>query len=66
MKGFRNKLLCSAVGASGGLAGILSLSKCSGGGCASCFGCLGMSAGILLVALINRSKRGKERQNGMA
>lgn len=64
MAGLRNLILCGAAGASGGLSGILSLSRCPGGACASCLGCLGAGAGILLAAMINKSISGKEKRQG--
>lgn len=66
MEGLRNRIVCGCAGAVSGLAGMLSLSKCSGSACTSCFGCVAAGAGILLVTLLNKSKEVKERQNGVA
>ena len=41
MKKVKPQLLYALVGASGGLAGMLPLSRCSGN-CAACFGCAGV------------------------
>ena len=54
MKSLKHKLFSSACGVSGGLAGLLSLSRCYGNGCSSCFGCVGAGAGILVVMLFTR------------
>ncbi len=67
MENFRPKLVSTALGASSCMAGLLSLSKCSGGACSSCFGCAGTAAGVLLLVLFSRSKANKkEANNGMA
>ncbi|MDA8422228.1 MAG: hypothetical protein M0Z89_02725 [Nitrospiraceae bacterium] len=66
MEELKNKIICGGVGAMSSLAGIVSLSRCSGSACTSCFGCLASGAGIILLAVINKSKIGKENQNGMA
>ncbi|MCL4457213.1 MAG: hypothetical protein M1147_04305 [Nitrospirae bacterium] len=54
MEGLRNKIFYSAFGVSGGLAGLVNISGCSGNACASCFGCAGAGIGILLVAAIKK------------
>jgi hypothetical protein len=67
MEKLRAKLVSTALGASGGMAGLLSLSKCSGGPCTSCFGCAGAGMGLLLLVLFNRMKENrKEEKDGMA
>ncbi|MDI6729484.1 MAG: hypothetical protein QMD44_11240 [Thermodesulfovibrionales bacterium] len=66
MEGLKEKVLYSAIGASGGLTGLISLSKCPGNTCTSCFGCAGIGIGILLIALINKKLKGGQRNNGMA
>ncbi len=66
MAALKGKLVYSAVGAASGLAGMFSLPGCSGGPCTSCFGCLSAGAGIVLMALLNRSNEKKEDQHGMA
>ncbi len=67
MENFRPKLVSTVLGASSCMAGLLSLARCSGGACTSCFGCAGTAAGILLLVLFNRSKANKkEAKNGMA
>ena len=67
MGNLRAKFVSTALGASGSMAGLLSLSKCSGSGCTSCFGCAGAGIGILLLVLFGRMKENqKEEKNGMA
>jgi hypothetical protein len=39
------------MGASGGAAGLLSLARCPGTTCSSCFGCVGVGAGLTMIAL---------------
>jgi hypothetical protein len=63
----RGKFVSTALGASGSMAGILSISKCSGNVCTSCFGCAGGGIGILLLVLFSKMKANKkEENNGMA
>lgn len=67
MENLRDRVISAGIGASSSMAGILSLSKCVGGSCTSCFGCAGAGAGILLLILFNRMKPcQKEEKNGMA
>lgn len=67
MENLRAKFVSTALGASSSLAGLLSLSKCSGSACTSCFGCAGAGMGILLLVLFSRLKTDqKEENNGMA
>lgn len=56
MEGIKDKILYFAIGASGGLAGLVSLPKCQGNACTSCFSCAGVGAGILLTILIKKFK----------
>lgn len=56
MQKLRAKFVSIAVGASSGMAGLLSLSKCSGSVCTSCFGCAGAGIGILLITLYSKFK----------
>lgn len=65
MERLKDKIFYSALGASGGLAGLVSLSKCQGNACTSCFGCAGVGVGILLITLIKKFKGGV-KNNGMA
>ena len=59
MEKLKDKLIYSAFGGIGSAAGLISLSRCSGNGCTSCFGCAGAGIGLLLIALFNKFKRGK-------
>ncbi|OGW27729.1 MAG: hypothetical protein A2X59_13035 [Nitrospirae bacterium GWC2_42_7] len=53
------KFVSTALGASSSMAGLLSLSKCSGSTCTSCFGCAGAGIGILLVLMYSKLKTTK-------
>jgi hypothetical protein len=67
MENVRAKLISAALGASSSMAGLLSLSRCSGSACTSCFGCAGVGMGVLLLVLFNRTGGNKkEEKNGMA
>lgn len=67
MENLRAKFISTALGASSSLAGLLSLSKCSGSACTSCFGCAGAGMGVLLLVLFSRMRGNKkEEENGMA
>lgn len=67
MEKLRNRLLYTALGASSGLTGLASFSRCSGNACTSCFGCAGAGIGVLLILLLNKFGRSKqEDNNGMA
>jgi hypothetical protein len=62
-----HRLLCSALGASSGLTGFISVSGCSGSACPSCFGCAGVGVGAALIVLFGLKKRkAKEIGHGMA
>jgi|GEM_PF-881334 len=61
----KNKILYSALGVSGGAAGIALASRCSGRACASCFGCAGVGILLLTGAAIKKIKGGK-RDYGLA
>ncbi|MHB8882722.1 MAG: hypothetical protein ACYC69_14585 [Thermodesulfovibrionales bacterium] len=67
MEDLRTKIISTALGASSSMAGLLSLSKCSGSTCTSCFGCAGAGMGILLLVLFSRMRmHKKEGSNGVA
>ncbi|HEX8949258.1 MAG TPA: hypothetical protein VF790_09880 [Dissulfurispiraceae bacterium] len=67
MERLKHRILCAALGASGGLSGLLLLSRCGGGPCASCFGCAGAAGGITVIALLSKLKKNKgESGNGVA
>lgn len=67
MENLRAKFMSTALGASGSMTGLLSLSQCSGGACTACLGCAGAGMGILLLLLFNRVKgNNKEEGNGVA
>jgi len=57
MEKLKGKVVCSLIGMFTGLSGIVSLSNCSAGSCSSCFRCAGVVLGIVLMALVARSKR---------
>ncbi len=57
MKSLKHKLFSGMFGASGGLAGLFSLSRCPGSNCSSCFGCVGAGVGILFMVLLNKLRR---------
>jgi len=63
MEHVKNRILYSAFSVSAGLAGMVLLSRCSGAGCASCFGCAVPGAGIALMLVFRTRRNGK---NGMA
>ena len=62
MGGLRNRILCGGAGASAGLSGILSVARCYGNACTSCFGCFGVGACILLVVLADKAKGNKDKE----
>lgn len=64
MKKFKNKILYGLIGASGGLAGMVPLSRCNGN-CTACIGCAGIGLGIVLILIGQKIKGGKERTDGM-
>jgi len=67
MENLRSKFVSAALGATGGMAGLLSLSGCPGGACSSCFGCAGAGLGVLLMFVYGRKNPDqKEDNNGMA
>ncbi len=67
MENLRAKFVSTALGASSSMAGLLTLSKCSGSTCTSCFGCAGAGMGILLLVVFSRIRgKKKEENNGMA
>jgi hypothetical protein len=67
MENLRAKFISTAIGVSSSAAGLLSLSKCSGSACTSCFGCAGSGIGILLFVLFSRMRRNRKEENyGMA
>lgn len=52
-----HSVLYGVLGASSGLAGIVSQAGCGRGACRSCFGCVAAGVGVLLVALCTSAKR---------
>lgn len=67
MEDLRARVISTVLGASSGMAGLLSLTKCSGSVCASCYGCAGAGTGLLLLlafGILRRNK--KEEKDGMA
>jgi len=66
MKKLKSHILYGSIGASTGLAGFAPASVCRGGDCTSCWGCVGVGLGTLLMVLYNNYKRIKEAKNGMA
>lgn len=65
MEEIKNKILFSALGISGGAAGIVLSARCSGNACTSCLGCAGIGAGLLLI-VITKKLVGGQKNNGMA
>jgi len=59
----KDKILYGMLSASTGLAGMAALTRCSGVGCSTCFGCAVPGVGILLLSLVNRWRK---RKHGMA
>lgn len=66
MEALKHKLLYGLLGATSGLSGLVSLARCSGGTCTSCFGCAGAGVGIALIVLMNRMKGRGGKNDGMA
>lgn len=64
MKKLKQQILYGLIGASGGLAGMVPLSRC-GGNCAACFGCAGVGLGIVLILVGQKIRDGKEGADGM-
>jgi len=62
MEKLKDKVLFSAAGVCGGLAGFVSAARCTGNACTSCLGCAGMGISILLAVLLNTW--GKTRGKG--
>lgn len=58
-------LAWSAAGALGAATG-LALSRCAGGACTACFACAVPGAGLVLLAVLRRPRRGKEPGPGAA
>ncbi len=65
MEKLKDKLIYSSFGGISSAAGLISLSRCPGNACASCFGCAGMGIMLLAGVLIKKIKGGKGN-NGMA
>lgn len=64
MGSVKNRLVHLAMTASGGAAGLFSLVRCSGTTCSACFGCVGVGAGLVMVALfqaVSSSQRETEK-----
>lgn len=51
MGNVRHRIVHLAMGASGGAAGLFSLARCPGTTCSSCFGCVGVGIGLVVIAL---------------
>jgi hypothetical protein len=66
MKRLKTHIIYGAIGSATGLAGLVSPSVCRGGTCSSCWGCVGVGLGALLMVLYDRFKRIKKAKNGMA
>lgn len=66
MENIKTKLLGAAIGASEGVAGMVSLTGCSGGACTTCLGCAGAGLGLVVLAILGKKKTKTERKNGMA
>ena len=68
MENLKNKILYSALGASGGLAGISStMAPCIGGACTACLGCAGAGAALVLGVLLSKIRKpAKEDSNAVA
>jgi len=64
MKKVKQQILYAFIGASGGLAGMIPLSRC-GGNCTACFGCAGVGLGIVLILIGQKFKGVKEGSDGM-
>ena len=64
MKKCSRQLLYGLIGATGGLAGMVPVSRC-GGNCSACFGCAGVGLGIVLILIGQRIRNGKEGAGGM-
>ena len=62
----KHKLIYSALGVSGGLAGASTMTTCAGAACASCFGCVGAGAVLALAMLTNKARNalGRRRDAG--
>lgn len=68
MEKLKNKMVTSALGAAGALAGAGTVSSCAGGACASCFACAGGGGVLLLAVLFNRVRKARkgEQQDAVA
>ena len=64
MKKVKQQILYALIGASGGLAGMLPLSRC-GGHCAACLGCAGVGLGVVLILIGQKIRGAKEESDGM-
>ena len=51
----------SAAGAAASFIGLASAFSCRGGSCASCCGCLGTAAGLLLAVLLRRAAEAEKK-----
>jgi len=51
MERIKGKILCGVAGATSGLSGILTYTRCSGNSCGTCLGCIGVGAGLLVAVL---------------
>lgn len=64
MKKAKQQILYALIGATGGLAGMVPLSRC-GGNCAACFGCAGVGLGVVLILIGQKIRGVKEESDGM-
>ncbi|MDH3358239.1 MAG: hypothetical protein OEM06_12300 [Desulfobacteraceae bacterium] len=51
MKKIKNNLMVSLVGITGGLSSVIPAYTCSGGGCVSCYKCMGLPVALLILLL---------------
>ena len=64
MEKIKRKVLYSAFGVTGGLAGTIpAISSCAGGACASCFGCAGAGLGLVALALFSKLKKSRSKED---
>lgn len=67
MEKLMHNISFSIIGAASGLTGLLSLGRCSGNVCTSCYGCAGAGAGVVLLLVFNKFRQSrKEKNHGMA
>lgn len=65
MEGLKGRFFYTLAGSLSALSSLVALPGCQTGACASCFGCAGMGACILLIASFKKTGREKgEKWNG--